>query len=44
LPNLPPGKYTITAWHEDYGTQTAVVTVSRNETKELNFTFKAREF
>jgi hypothetical protein len=44
LPNLPPGKYTITAWHEDYGTQNAEVTVSGNETKELNFTFKAKEF
>ena len=26
LPNLPPGKYTVTAWHEDYGTQTQDVT------------------
>ena len=21
LPNLPPGKYTVTAWHESYGEQ-----------------------
>jgi len=42
LPDLPPGKYTITAWHENYGTQTAEVTITGNETKELNFTFKAK--
>ena len=41
LPNLPPGKYTLTAWHEEYGTQTADVTITGNETKNVNFTFKA---
>ena len=41
LPNLPPGKYTLTAWHEDFGTQTADVTITGNETKDVNFTFKA---
>jgi hypothetical protein len=41
LPNLPAGKYTLTAWHEDYGTQTAEVTITGNETKAVNFTFKA---
>jgi len=44
LPDLPPGKYTITAWHEDYGTQTADVTITGNETKEVNFTFKAKAY
>jgi hypothetical protein len=44
LPNLPPGKYTITAWHEDYGTQTADITITGNETKETNFTFKAKAY
>jgi hypothetical protein len=44
LPNLPPGKYTITAWHEDYGTQTADVTITGNETKDVNFTFKAKAY
>ncbi len=44
LPNLPPGKYTITAWQEDYGTQTADVTITGNETKEVNFTFKAKAY
>lgn len=44
LPNLPPGKYTLTAWHEDYGTQTAEVTITGNETKDVTFTFKAKAY
>jgi plastocyanin len=44
LPDLPPGKYTITAWHEEYGTQTADVTITGSETKEVNFTFKAKPY
>src|SRR5467141_3538639 len=44
LPNLPPGKYTITAWQEDYGTQTQDVTISGNETKTVDFTFKAKPY
>jgi Carboxypeptidase regulatory-like domain len=40
LPNLPPGKYTITAWHEVYGKQTQDVTISGAETQVMNFTFK----
>jgi plastocyanin len=38
--NLPPGTYTIKAWHEKLGTSTQTVTISANETKELNFVFK----
>jgi plastocyanin len=38
--NLPPGNYTIEAWHEKLGTQTQMVTVGPKETKELSFTFK----
>jgi hypothetical protein len=41
LPNLPPGKYTVKAWHEQFGEQTQVVTVGSGETKDLNFVFKA---
>ena len=44
LPNLPPGKYTVTAWHEDYGTQNQDVTVTGNETKSVDFSFKAKAF
>jgi plastocyanin len=44
LPNLPPGKYTVTAWHEDYGTQQQEVTISGNETKSIDFSFKAKAY
>ena len=44
LPNLPPGKYTVTAWHEDYGTQTQDVTITGSETKSIDFTFKAKAY
>jgi plastocyanin len=40
IPNLPPGTYTIEAWHEKLGTQTQMVTIGPKETKELSFTFK----
>jgi plastocyanin len=40
LNNLPPGKYTITAWHETLGTQTQEITVTGNETVPVNFVFK----
>ena len=42
LPNLPPGKYTITAWHEEYGTQTADVTITGEETQTVTFNFKVK--
>lgn len=41
LANLPPGTYTIVAWHELYGTQTQQVTVGPKESKSVAFTFKA---
>lgn len=44
LPNLPPGKYTLTAWHESYGTKTADVTITGNETKDVDFTFTAKPY
>jgi plastocyanin len=44
LPNLPPGKYTITAWHESYGEQQQEVTISGSETKTVNFVFKAKPY
>jgi plastocyanin len=39
LENLPPGDYTIEAWHEEYGTQTAQVTVAAQQTGDVSFTF-----
>jgi hypothetical protein len=44
LPNLPAGKYSITAWHESYGEQTQEITVSGTETKSVNFVFKAKPY
>ena len=44
LPNLPAGKYTVTAWHESYGEQTQDVTISGSETKTVNFIFKAKPY
>jgi hypothetical protein len=41
LSNLPPGTYTITAWHEKFGTTTQKVTVVGNETKNIDFIFKS---
>ena len=40
LKTLPPGTYTIEAWHERLGTQEQMVTLGANESKELTFTFK----
>lgn len=39
LAPLPPGTYTIEAWHETYGTQTQEVTVGESEQAEITFTF-----
>ena len=41
ISGLPPGTYTIEAWHERYGTQTSTVTVAGTETKTAAFTFAA---
>src|SRR2546427_218761 len=42
IKGLPPGTYTIEAWHEKYGTQTATVTVAGTESKTQDFTFAAK--
>jgi uncharacterized protein (DUF2141 family) len=44
LPNLPAGKYTVTAWHETYGDQSMEVTIGGSESKTVNFVFKARPY
>jgi len=41
LKNLPPGTYTLVAWHELYGPSEQSVTVGPKETKTVTFTFKA---
>jgi plastocyanin len=39
LKGLPPGTYTIEAWHEKLGTQTQTVTIGAKETKDVPFSF-----
>ena len=41
LEDVPPGTYTIEAWHEKLGTQTQSVTIAPKEAKTIAFTFKA---
>jgi plastocyanin len=40
LKGLPPGTYTIEAWHETLGTATQTVTIGEQETKDVPFSFK----
>jgi plastocyanin len=40
IANVPPGTYTIEAWHEKMGTQTASVTVADGAAASADFTFK----
>ncbi|HVL68844.1 MAG TPA: carboxypeptidase regulatory-like domain-containing protein [Vicinamibacterales bacterium] len=42
LKGLPPGTYTVEAWHEKAGTQTQPVTIGEKESKEITFTFTAQ--
>ena len=39
LGNLPPGTYTIEAWHESLGTKTQQITIASKESKDVSFTF-----
>ena len=41
LKGLPPGSYTIEAWHENYPPEDQTVTVASNESKTISFTFKS---
>jgi len=43
LKGVPPGEYTIGAWHEKYGEKTQKITVGAKESKTVDFTFKADE-
>lgn len=42
LPDLPPGAYTVEAWHERLGTIEQAVTVGARESKDVALTFVAR--
>jgi plastocyanin len=39
LPDLPPGKYTVTVWHELYGTQSKQITITAGDHPTLDFVF-----
>lgn len=41
IASLPPGTYTIEAWHEVYGTMSQEVTVGDSETAEVAFAYSA---
>ncbi len=41
LRTVPPGTYTVEAWHEKLGTATQSVTLGEKDSKEITFTFKA---
>jgi plastocyanin len=40
LKNIPPGDYTIQAWHEKYGVLTQKVNLAPNRSQEAQFIFK----
>jgi len=42
IKGLPPGTYTLEAWQEKYGTQTATVTVKAGAPATADFTFTAK--
>jgi len=42
IPNLPPGKYTLEAWHETLGIQTREVTVTPGRMVAVDFDFKPK--
>jgi plastocyanin len=42
LKGLPPGTYTVEAWHEKYGTQSQQVTVGATETQTIAFSFSSK--
>ncbi len=39
IANLPPGNYTLVAWHEKYGSKEQQITVAAKESKTVAFTF-----
>jgi hypothetical protein len=42
IKNVPAGSYTVSAWQEDLGTQTAKVTVAGGQAAKADFTFKGK--
>ena len=42
LPELPPGKYTVTAWHEVFGTRSKEITAGDGQQISVDFVFHAK--
>jgi plastocyanin len=42
IKRVPPGKYTVEAWHERYGVKTSEVTVAAEKPTELAFQYESR--
>ncbi len=40
LPNVPPGRYVVQAWHERFGTREVEVAVGEKEAKQVTLTFR----
>lgn len=43
IKDVPPGAYTVEAWHEKYGTKQAQVTVEEGKAAEAKFTFSEKK-
>src|SRR5438105_2102878 len=43
IDNVPPGKYTLEAWHEKYGTKTQEVTVEAGKPAKVTFKYAGTE-
>lgn len=43
IEGLPPGEYTIVAWHESFGEQSVRLTIVPYESRPLDFTFKGED-
>ncbi|MCA1826257.1 MAG: carboxypeptidase regulatory-like domain-containing protein [Myxococcales bacterium] len=43
IDNVPPGKYTVEAWHEKYGTKTKEVTVEAGKPAKVKFEYTGTE-
>jgi plastocyanin len=41
IKGLPPGTYTIEAWHERFGTKTQKITVAEHQNQQMSFSFAA---
>jgi plastocyanin len=42
IPKVPPGKYTVEAWHERYGTKATELTIAANTPADAKFVFEAK--